>query len=140
MYAKDLEEPKYQLLINKRENAGIKNLSDPTAFIGNSNSMDDVYENIDDYNKKRKRRVLIIFYGMISYVMASKKAQSMLKELFSSCRKLNISLVFIAKSYFSVPKDVRLNCTHFLFLEFIIEKNHNKLLLITQQILIIKTL
>ena len=79
MYAQDLEEPKYQLFINKRENSGIKNLNDPTAFTEYSNSMDDVYENMDDYSKKRKRRVLIIFDDMISHVMTNKKAQSMLK-------------------------------------------------------------
>ena len=56
LYAKDLEEPKYQLLINKREQAGIKNLNDPAAFVEYSNSMDDVLNNIEDYNKKRKRK------------------------------------------------------------------------------------
>ena len=56
LYAKDLYEPKYQLLINKREQARLKNLKDPTAFIEYSKSMDDIYENIEDYNKKRKKR------------------------------------------------------------------------------------
>ena len=53
LYAKDLEEPKYQLLIKKREDAGIKNLNDPTAFIEYSNNMDDVYDDINSYNKKK---------------------------------------------------------------------------------------
>ena len=57
LYAKDLEEPKYQLLIKKRENAGINNLNDPNVFIEYSNTMDDVYNNIDDYNAKRKRMI-----------------------------------------------------------------------------------
>ena len=48
LYAKDLSEPKYQFLIEKRENAGIKNYNDPTAFIKYSNTMDDVFSNIDD--------------------------------------------------------------------------------------------
>ena len=61
LYAKDLEEPKYQFLIKTRENAGIKNLNDPSAFIEYSNTMDDVYENIDDYNSKRKRKIMIVF-------------------------------------------------------------------------------
>ena len=52
LYAKDLEEPKYQFLINKREQAGIKNLNDPTAFIEYSSTMDDILDNIEDYNKK----------------------------------------------------------------------------------------
>ena len=48
--ARGLNEPKYQFLIEKRENAGIKHYNDPNAFIECSNRMDDVYENIDDYN------------------------------------------------------------------------------------------
>ena len=75
MYAKDLEEPKYRFLISKREQTGIKNLNDPTAFIEYSNSMDDIYDNIEDYNKNRKTRILIIFDDMISHDMSDKKAQ-----------------------------------------------------------------
>ena len=60
LYAKDLSEQKYQLLIGRRENAGIKNYNDPTAFVEYSNTMDDVYNNIDDYNPKRKRKILIV--------------------------------------------------------------------------------
>ena len=56
LYAKDLDEPKYQFLIEKGENAGIKKLSDPNAFIECSNIMDDVYNNIDDYNSERKKK------------------------------------------------------------------------------------
>ena len=55
LYAKDLEEPKYQLLIKKREQAGIKNLKDTNAFIEYSNNMDDIYDDINGYNKKRKK-------------------------------------------------------------------------------------
>ena len=76
--------------------------------------MDDIYPNIEDYNKKRKRKVLIVFYDMISHVMPDKKAQQVLKELFIRCRKSNISLCFLTQSYFIVPKDVRLNCTHYI--------------------------
>ena len=78
--------------------------------------MDDVYENIDDYNlsRKRKRKKLIVFDDMIADVMTNKKFHAIIKELFIRCRKLNISLVFITQSYFSVPKDARLNSTHYL--------------------------
>ena len=69
---KDLEESKYQFLIEKREQAGIKNLNDSTAFIEYSNSMDDILGNIEDYNKKRKRKVLFVFDDMISPVMFQK--------------------------------------------------------------------
>ena len=54
LYAKDLSESKYKFLINNRKNAGIKHFNDPTAFIEYSNDMDDVFTNIDDYNKQRK--------------------------------------------------------------------------------------
>ena len=114
MYAKDLEEPKYQLLIKKREQVGTKNLEDKNAFIEYSNNMDDIYDDINHYNKKRKRKVLIVFDDMISHVMSNKKAQQVLKELFIRCRKLNISLYFLTQSYFSIPKDVRLSCTHYV--------------------------
>ena len=75
--------------------------------------MDDVYENINDYNPIRKRKKLIVFDDMIADIMTNKRFQAIIKELFIRCRKLNISLVFIIQSYFSVPKDVRLNLTHF---------------------------
>ena len=45
------------------------------------------------------------------------RLQGIIKELFIRCRKLNISLVFITQSYLSVPKDVRLNSTHYLIIK-----------------------
>ena len=117
LYSKDLSEPKYEFLIKKCEDAGIKHLDDSNAFIECSNTMDDVYENIDDYNPNRKRKILIVFDDMIADIMSNKKFQAIIKELFIRCRKLNISLVFITQSYFSVPKDVRLNSTHYLIMK-----------------------
>ena len=76
--------------------------------------MDDIFDQIENYNKKRKRKILIIFDDMISHVLSDKKGQQILKDLFTRCRKLNISLCFLTQSYFSVPKDVRLNCTHYI--------------------------
>ena len=83
--------------------------------------MDGVYDNIDDYNPKRKRKNLIVFDDMIAVIMTNKKFQVIIKELFIGCRKLNIFLSFITQSYFRVPKDVRLNSTHYLIM-----KIHNK--------------
>ena len=114
LYARDLSEPKYEYMIKKREDAGIKHVNNPNAFIECSNTMDDVYENINDYNPIRKRKKLIVFDDMIADIMGNKKFQAIIKELFIRCRKLNISLVFITQSYFSVPKDVRLNSTHLI--------------------------
>ena len=69
--------------------------------------MGDVYENIDDYNPNRKRKILIVFDDMIADIMSNKEFQAIVKELFVRCRKLNTSLAFITQSYFSVPKNVR---------------------------------
>ena len=66
-------------MIKKRENAGIKKLSNPNAFIEYSNTMDDVYNNIDDCNSKRKRKVLIFFDDMVADIMTNKKFQAMIK-------------------------------------------------------------
>ena len=66
--------------------------------------MDGVYENIDDYNSKRKRKILIVFDEMIADITANEKFQAIIKELFIRCRKINISLMFITRSCFSVPK------------------------------------
>ena len=115
--AKDLSESKYEHLINNRENAGIKHLNDSKAFIDCSNTMNDVYENIDLYNPNRRRKVLIVFDSMIADIMTNKKFQSIIKELFIRYRKLNISLKFITQSYFSIPKDVRLTSTHYLIMK-----------------------
>ena len=104
LYAKNLNEPKYKILIKKCKDAGIKHLNDPNAFIECSNTMD-VYENIHNYNSSRKRKILIVFDDMIADIVANTKFQALIKELFIRCRKLNISLAFITQSYFSVPKD-----------------------------------
>ena len=101
LYAKDLGEPKYEFFIKKCENAGTKHLNDSKAFIECSSTIGDVYENIDDYNPSRKRKILIVFDDMITDIMSKR-----IKELFIRCRKINILLVFITQSYFSVPKDI----------------------------------
>ena len=127
-YARDLSEYKYKFLIKKCKDAGIKHLHDPNAF----NTMDDVYENIDDYNRNRQRKILVVFDDMTADIMTNKKFQAIIKDLFFRCRKLNISLVFITQSYFSVPKNARLNSTHYLIMKIsnkrelqIIPTNHS---------------
>ena len=79
-----------------------------------SNDMQDVYKNIDDYNPRKKHKVLIVFDDMIANMIDNKKLNPVVTELFIRGRKLNISIVFIMQSYFKVPKDVKLNSTHFL--------------------------
>ena len=87
-----------------------------------SNTMDDVYEKINEYNLRRKRKILIVFDEMIADVMGNKKFQAIFNELLIRCRKLNISVVFITQSCFFVPEDVRLSLTHYL----IIKINNNR--------------
>ena len=64
-----------------------------------------------------EKKNLIVFDDMIADIMTNKKSQAIIKELFIRRRKLNISLVFITQTYFSVPKDVRLHSTHYLIIK-----------------------
>ena len=117
LHAKNLNEDKYQFLIKKRESIGLKHFNDPKAFIKYSNDMHDVYKNIDDYNPDKENKILIVFDDMIADMIHNKKLNSLVTELFIRGRKLNISLVFITQSYFKVPKDFRLNTTHFFIMK-----------------------
>ena len=76
--------------------------------------MCDVYKNIDEYNIDKERKILIVFDDMIADIIKNKNLNLIVTELFIRRRKLNISFVFITQSQFKVPKDVRLNTTHFL--------------------------
>ena len=91
-------------MIKKRENAGIKHLNNPNAFIECSNTMDDFYKNINDYNLSRRRKKLIVFDDIIADIMTNKRFQAIIKELFVRCRKLNISLVFFYSILFVCSK------------------------------------
>ena len=117
LYNKDTNEEKYQYLINKREQVGIKDLNDAQAFIEYLSDMNDVLQNINNYNKNRDKKVLIIFDDMIVDIMRSEKFKAIVKELFIRYRKLNISIVFITQSYFRTPKDARLNSMHYIIMK-----------------------
>ena len=93
-------ESKYQLLINGREKVGIENLKNPKTFIDYSQTIDDVYENLEDYNPTNKRRVLIVFDDMIVGMESNKRLSPIVTELFLRGRKRNISLVFISQSIY----------------------------------------
>ena len=75
--------------------------------------MRDVHRNINKYNPDKENKILIVFDDMINDMINNQKLNSIVAELFIRGRKLNISVVFITQSYFKVPKDVRLNTTHF---------------------------
>ena len=79
--------------------------------------MQDVQKNIEKYNIGKNRKTLIVFDDMIADMINKNKLNSLVTELFIRGTKLNISLVFITQSYFKVPKDVRLNSTHFFILK-----------------------
>ena len=96
---KDLFKSKCQLLINGREKLGIKNLKNPNEFTDYSQTIDDVYENVEDYNPIKKKRVLVVFHDMIADIESNKKLSPKVTELFLKGRKINISLVFILQSY-----------------------------------------
>ena len=100
-------------MINKREGVGINHFKNLKDFIEYSNDMHNVYKNISHYNPDKKNKILIVFDDVIADMIQNKKLDSIVTELFIRGRKLNISLVFITQSYFKVPKDVRLNTTHF---------------------------
>ena len=117
LYAKDIHEPKYEYLINEREQAGIKILNDPHAFIEYSDDMNDVLDDINNYNKNRDKKVLTVFDDMIADIEYNKKFKKIIKELFYRARKTNVSIVFITQSYFRALKDARLNNTHYILMK-----------------------
>ena len=117
LYTKDPYEAKYQFVSNKRKSTGLKHLDDPKAFIEYSNYMQDVYKNIEEYNPGKERKILIVFDDMIADMINNKKLNSVVTKLFIRGKKINISLVFITQSYVKVPKDVRLNSTHFFIMK-----------------------
>ena len=79
--------------------------------------MDDIYENIEEYNLNKKRKIVIFFDDMIADMLSNNKLNPIVTELFIRGRKLNISLVFITQSYFAVPKNIRLNSTHYFIMK-----------------------
>ena len=117
LYVKDIHEPKHEYLINKRQEAGIKNLNDPHAFIEYSDDMNDGLDDINNYNKNRDKKVLIVFDDMTADIEYNKNFKRIIKELFYRARKINVSTVFITQSYFRALKDTRLNSTHYILMK-----------------------
>ena len=79
--------------------------------------MVDIYKNIEEYKPNKNRKILIIFEDMIADMLDNRKFNPVVTELFIRGRKLNISLVFITQSYFAVPKNIRLNSTHYFIMK-----------------------
>ena len=95
------------MLISKRESTGLKYLND----------MDDIYKNIEEYYSNKKPKILIVFDDMIADMLSNKKLNPIVTGLFIRGRKVNVSLVFITQSYFAVPKNIRLNSTHYFVMK-----------------------
>ena len=74
-----------------------------------SNNTQDVYKNIEDYNSSKKCNVLIVFDDIIAHMISNKKLNAIATALFTRGRKLNISAVFITRSYSQLPNDVKLS-------------------------------
>ena len=101
LYAKGLYEAKYQFLIDEREH-----FNDSKAFIEYSIGIDDIYKDFEEYNPNKKHKIFIVFDDLIADILSITKLKPIVTELFVKGRKLNISLAFITKSYFAVPKNV----------------------------------
>ena len=116
LYFKDALESKYQLLINRKEKLWIKYENNPKAIIDHSliidlQTIDDIYENLEEYNPTKKRKVLIVFDDMIADM------EAIVTEFYMKGRKFKVSVVFISKFYFKVFKTIRLNASHYFIME-----------------------
>ena len=100
------------MLINKPESSGLKDLNDSKAFIEYSDNIDNIYENMEEYNPNKDYEILILFDNMIADMLSNNTLNPIVTELLISGRKLNIFLAFITQCYFAVPKNIRPNSTH----------------------------
>ena len=92
LYTKDPYEAKYQYLINRRKKVILDHFNDPKAFIDYSNDMHDVYNPIENYNRNKNRKILIVFGDMIADMIINKKLNLVLSELFIRGRKRSLLL------------------------------------------------
>ena len=90
LYIKDLFNSRYRLLINGREKVGIKKLKNPNAYISYSQTIDDAYEHLENYNPSKEGKLLTVFYDIIADMEASRKLSPIVTMLFLRGRKLNI--------------------------------------------------
>ena len=92
-------------------------MKNPKAFIDYSQTINDAYDNSEDYNPTKKRRVLIVFDDIIADLKSNKKLSPIVTEMFLRGKKFNISLVFISQSYFREPKTIRLNAIQYFIIK-----------------------
>ena len=84
--------------------------------------MNDVLDDINNYNKDTDKKVLIVFDDMIVDIEYNKNFKQIIKELLYRARKINVSIVFITQSYFRALKDARLNSTHYILMKILIKR------------------
>ena len=99
------------------EGIGSKHFNDSKTFIEYSNDRNYIYKIIEEYNPNKIRKNLIVFDDMIAHMLSNKNLNKIVTELFIRGRKLNIPLVFITQFYFAVPKNIRLNSTHYFIMK-----------------------
>ena len=87
----------------------------------------DIYQNIEDYNPNKKRKVLIAFDDMIDDILVNKKLNLIVTELFIRDRKLNIYFFFIRQFYFAVSKYIRLNCNYYFIMKIPNKQEHKQI-------------
>ena len=90
------------------------------------NIMDDIYKNIEEYNPNKKRKIFIVFDDIIADMLSNKKRNPTLTEFFTRGSKVKISIAFITQSDFAVPKNIRLNSTHYFIKKFQTNENFSK--------------
>jgi hypothetical protein len=109
IYAKDLTESKYQMLQDFFEevNETMKDETGEYFQVAIFSSSKDEIVNVDDLNKEYQN--LIIFDDFVT-----ESDQHLIIDLFIRSRKKNCSLIYLTQSYFSTPKDIRLQCNYFI--------------------------
>ena len=111
------------MLITKRESTGSKYLNNSKTFVEYSNDIVIFTKNIEEYNPNKKQKILIVFDDMIANMLSNNKLNSIVTDLFIRRRKINISLAFITQSYFALPKNIRLNSTHYFVMKIPIKRD-----------------
>ena len=113
LYAKDLNEPKYRFLIETLEDVGVEQLNDPKSFTEHSNTVDDVYNNIDGNNLNRKTKILTVFHDMIADIMNNKKLKPKLKIFLLQMQQTEyISCIYHIVSFFCCKRSLKIKfCT-----------------------------
>ena len=117
LYVKEPFESKCQFLINGREKVGIKTLKNSKEFTDYSQTIDYVYENLEDHNPTKKRKVLIVFDDIIVGMESNEKIKPYSHGIVFKRKKAHYFACFYITILFKSPKTIRLNATHYFFMK-----------------------